>query len=214
MNLHQLTKNLLCGAFALACAGTASANLVSNGDFENPSYAIGSNPHDLGVGNGTLIGWTIGGGGGVNVNHTGASLPYWPTNPSQWLDLTGSTGGAYIEQSFATTMGATYVVSLDTFNGSLSYSGGGPQLHGFDISATGNATMPVLVTPGTGTSVFYSFTATGLSTTLRLSDATGFDSNAGWIDNVVVNSVPDGGMTAALLGMSLTGLALIRRKLA
>jgi hypothetical protein len=214
MNSQRITNTLLGGAFAGALAGTASANLIVNGDFEQPVYPSGSNPHNLAPGNSSLIGWTIGGNGGVTVNHTGSGLPYWnpPLNSSQWLDLTGASGGAYIEQSFATILGRTYYVSLDAFNGSLIYSAGGPVAHGFDISATGNAPLAVSITPGTAASVSYSFTATGSSTTLRFTEATGRDSNAGWIDNVVV-TVPDGGATAVLLGISLGGLACFRRKL-
>lgn len=99
MKLHRTIKSFLCGAVVAAFAETASANLIVNGDFEQPVYPVGSNPHDLAPGSLALVGWTIGGIGGVTVNHTGPGLPYWnpPLNSTQWLDLTGSSGGAYID---------------------------------------------------------------------------------------------------------------------
>jgi hypothetical protein len=171
---------------------SVSANLIINGDFESPDLN-GVFPVYLPAGNSAVTGWTIGGANGVTIHHVSENQPYWnpPQNSTQWLDLTGNGGGAYIEQSFATIINTPYLVTFDTFNGSLNYSGGNPQATGFKVEATGNPLLNVAVTPGTAAIISYYFTATSLSTTLRFTELTGFDSNAGWIDNVSVVAVPE-----------------------
>ena len=202
--LWAVTASLCC------IVASSQAALILNGDFEQPVLG-NANPNDIPVGSSALTDWTVGGTGGVTVNHVGSGYAsLWPGNSSQWLDLTGSSGGANISQSFSTSIGTTYLVTLDTFNGSLNYNvndPNGPQSHSFDMQATGGSLYQVNVTPGSGASVSYSFKATGTSTILSLYEATGYDSNAGWIDNVVVSAVPE--PTTMFAGAGALGLALL-----
>ena len=61
--------------------------------------------------------------------------------------------------------------------------------------------------------VTYSFTASSASTELEFLGQQGADYIG--LDNasLTANSVPDGGLTIAMLGMGISGLAFIRRKL-
>ncbi len=51
------------------------------------------------------------------------------------------------------------------------------------------------------------FTAVSGSTTLTLMDISGFDSNAGWIDNVSIEVVPEPG-TIAIISIALLPSAI------
>lgn len=173
-------KPAFCGlvlSLIATVASASAANLIANGGFEASPVTDTFLP----AGSSTITGWTIGGAPGKNV-HFASGL--WK---NQYVDLTGNSGGAYLEQAFATTTGKTYRVTLNAFNGSNYYSliglVTGPS---FSISATGNTAQNVTVTPASGAVVSYEFRATGASTTLRFTELTGTDSNASWIDNVVV----------------------------
>jgi choice-of-anchor C domain-containing protein len=83
----------------LACVGTVSANLVSNGGFESP---VAANPWStIYTGNG-LTGWTIETGSIDLING------YWqPHAGSQSVDLAGDSPGK-ISQTINTVPGASY----------------------------------------------------------------------------------------------------------
>ena len=61
------------------------------------------------------------------------------------------------------------------------------------------------VSAGLGESLAYDFVATTATTALTFMDASGFDSNAGWTDNVSVVAVPEPAMLAALAAVGLFG---------
>ncbi len=170
---------MVLGLFSTA-VGASAANLITNGGFE----ASPATDTFLPIGTTAITGWTVGGAPGSTV-HFASGI--W-TN--QFVDLTGNTGRAYLEQTFATTAGKTYLVTLNAFNGSPLFSTIG-QVTGpaFAVSATGNLAQNVTMAPGTGTLVSYQFRATGAATTLRFTELTGADSNASWIDNVIVEEV-------------------------
>jgi len=170
----------------------AAPALVLNGDFELPIQPPGT---FLPVGS-TILGWTVVGVGDVNVDHVSLGTSYWPGNTSQFMDLTGDTGGAGVQSDpFVTIAGQTYQVTFDGFNGSLVYPGSawtGPALSlqasgGPLANYNGLADMPA----GVPEVLTYSFTAVSASTTLTFMDTSGFDSNAGWIDNVTIEAVPE-----------------------
>lgn len=150
----------------------------------------------------TFGNWTVIGSGGVNVHHVGENT-IWPGNTTQFLDLTGTAGGAGIEwNSVATVVGQQYEVSWIAFNGSSVYSAGGtPTDDVFTFQATGGGVVAYDVVPGTGGTFTYSFVATSPLTTITFKDNTGFDSNAGWVDNVVFVAIPEPGV------LSLAGLS-------
>ena len=173
-------------------ASSAAPALVLNGDFEAPIQPPGT---FLPVGS-IIPGWAVVGAGGVNIDHVSLGTPYWPGNTSQFMDLTGNTGGAGVQSdSFATIAGLTYQVNFEAFNGSLvspGYAYTGPALSlqasgGPLANYNGLTDMPAGVSEG----LTYFFTAVSGSTSLTFMDTSGFDSNAGWIDNVTIEAVPE-----------------------
>ena len=214
----KLSKSaVIVSVMSMALAASATPTLLLNGDFELPVE-----PPNTFLPVGSVIpGWTVIGSGGVNVDHVSTGTSYWPGNTSQFMDLTGNTGGGGILSSaFATVVGQTYQISFDAFNGSLVYPGTaytGPVLSlqasgGPLVNFDGTTDLPA----GTPEVLTYSFTAASSSTTLTFMDTSGTDSNAGWIDNVAIQAVPEpapGVIAAAfLLPFGLMFLRNLRRK--
>ncbi len=193
-------------ALVVLLPAVASANLLSSGnwDFESPNipgplnatvtYAVGNNVGD----------WTVVGSGSVNVHHVNENT-IWPGNTSQFLDLTGETGnGGIAWYNIPTTVGQQYEASWSAFNGSSIYSAIGAVTDDvFSFQATGGSVVLYDLVPGTGSTFTYFFTASSALTTITFLDNTGADSNAGWVDNVAIELVPEPGM------LSLAGLSAI-----
>lgn len=175
-------------------SGRATGSLVPNGDFETPTTALGQ-----GVQPGTHIGlagqgWTVVGSAPVDVHHVdNGSL--W--NHSQFLDLTGSDAGpglygGVVSDPIATLIGQQYRISFDAYNGSVVYPGTPYTGPAFSLQASGSLLQSYTLVPaGVNTVLTYYFTAISSATTLTFMDLTGFDSNAGWIDNVDLVAVPE-----------------------
>ena len=189
----KLSKSIvIASAMGLILASSAGAALVLNGDFAAP---IEGPAAFLPVGS-TIPGWTVVGSGGVNVDHVFTPNTYWPGNTSQFMDLTGNSGGAGIQSdAFATIPLQTYQVTFDALNGSLVYPGSawtGPAL---SLQASGgplaNYNGLTDLPAGVPQVLTYSFTAVSPTTTLTFMDTSGFDSNAGWIDKVAIQAVPE-----------------------
>jgi hypothetical protein len=112
------------------------------------------------------------------------------------MDLTGNTGGAGVQSdAFATIPLQTYQVTFDAFNGSLVYPGSAWTGAALSLQASGgplaNYNGLTDLPAGVPQVLTYSFTAVSGSTTLTFMDTSGFDSNAGWIDNVAIQAVPE-----------------------
>ena len=193
-------------ALALLLPGVAAANMLSGGnwDFETPNITGSSNATVTYSVGSTIADWVVIGSGSVNVHHVNENT-LWPGNSSQFLDLTGTTGSGGIAWSnIATTAGQQYEISWDAFNGSSVFSSIGPKTNDvFTFQATGGSFIAYDLQPGTGTTFTYSFTASSSFATIVFQDNTGGDSNAGWIDNVVMLAVPEPGV------LSLAGLAAL-----
>ena len=188
----------LCALTALAMPVRAATSLITNGSFET-STAVGS--VTLPPGTAALAGWTI----VAKVYITAPGTTFWPGNSTRWISLVDQQGNGSMEQSFATTSGKTYQASMRTFNGSDKYSGGKPTPNALTVSATGNSALTVMNTPGQEKTVTYEFTAIGATSTLRIADASGYASNAGWIDEVTVEEVDITKPAASVTLGSLSG---------
>jgi hypothetical protein len=183
-NNCALLITLLCVGHS---APVLAQNLISNGDFETPAEPFYTY---LPVGS-TIPGWTVMGFPGTDVHHVSQPAAWWPGNPSQFMDLTGDTGGAGVQSDvFTSTIGQKYEVTFDAFNGSLVY-GGAYNGAGFTLQATGVPLAQYSLAAGDGQTLTYDFTAIATATTLTFMDASGYDSNAGWIDNVSVVAAPE-----------------------
>lgn len=197
----------MVGVAVLSLILQAKAGLVLNGDFEQPD--LGGPGANYGVGSTTVAGWTVVGSGGVTIHHVNQIDLLWPGNNSQFMDLTGNTGRAGVESAPITTVpGQTYSVTFDAVNGSRWWNAGtknpyyGPALTlqasgGALVTYSSAADLPPgsIPVPPAGNlvpvSLSYNFVATGTATTLTFMDASGYDSNAGWIDNVMIAPVPE-----------------------
>ena len=201
-------RAILAGVFGGMLTLPAGASLVLNGDFEQPN--LGGTGNYYGVGSTAVTGWTVVGSGGVTIHHVNQISLLWPNNNSQFMDLTGNSGGGGVRSAaIATLPGQTYLVTFDAVNGSRWYNAGqqnvpyyGPVLTlqasgGASATYSSAADMPPgsLPVPPAGNLIpvvlSYQFVATGTATTLTFMDVTGTDSNAGWIDNVSILAVPE-----------------------
>ncbi len=210
----KLLKSILtCMALATASICPAAPVLLMNGNFEAPVQPINA---FLAVGT-SIPGWTVIGLTGHNVHQVAAGPLNWPADTTQFLDLTGNTGGAGIRSDpFMTTPGLTYRITFNALNGSLVDPGSpytGPVL---SVQASGGPLASynglVDLPAGQPQVLSYLFAAISGSTTLTLMDISGFDSNAGWIDNVAIEVIPEPG-TIAIISISLLPSAIRLRLL-
>lgn len=96
------------GGILLVFPGEAAASLIVNGGFEAP---VATPPFQTLTGN-QLTGWTIISGSIDLING------YWPAfEGKQSIDLAGSTrNGGSLEQTFATTIGESYLLTFNYTN--------------------------------------------------------------------------------------------------
>jgi hypothetical protein len=196
--ISSLRLVVMLGGLFAAQTHSQLPSLV-NGQFDQPPQP-GANQFET-VGSTFITGWTVVGTLNHNVHYVAAGSLM---NGTAFLDLSGSgngAGGAGIAQSFSTDVGMTYRINFDAENGSLFFNQGhmGEAYTGNALSvvATGGAveyfSIPASPTsdPEGIYSLSYTFKATSPTTILTFMDASGYDSNAGWIDNVTVSVVPE-----------------------
>jgi hypothetical protein len=190
MKTFILARSLAIGVLLVATARFASANLVTNGDFET----------------GNFTGWT------VTPAPSGSDI-FVANGPGPDTTLGaffGATGNDFdvISQTFATTPGATYTLSF--FYQVTNIGMPIPAHNGFDVLwngvSIGGGLFPQFdVNPGWGTFTF-NLMATGPSTTLAFEgrNAPSFD----FLDDVSV-TIPEPS-TLALLVLAGVGAGAIR----
>ena len=168
----------------------AQGALVPNGGFENPVLS-GNQEVGLAAGTTSLPSWTV--AGSVSLYSSAYTLQYTGgADSTQLIDLTGQTaGGGSIAQTLTTVAGRSYRVTVDNYNYGVQNASAITGGKAFSIQATGSAATGYFTAYRTETTVSYDFVATGANTTLTLKDLSGFDSNAGWIDNVTLAVVPE-----------------------
>ena len=204
-NMKTVCRLLTVAAFLLGTASVSSANAIVNGSFEDV------------IGPGTVL---------VEAHGTWAlyeSIPGW-TSPVDLIEV--GLGGVYSVTGFdgqnvleldanhnatvsqiVTTPGGTYDLSFLYANrASLSTA-----TTMFDVLWNGS---PVVTNLSTISNVMLLYTlqvvATGSDTLSFVGKGTD-DSFGAIIDNVQLNTVPDGGMTSVLLGLGIVGLGFVRR---
>jgi len=191
MAMKISTKILLTltAAAAISLASPTFANIVVNGGFETGNFAGWAQQGDTGF---TGVGTSSPTGVGP---HSGSFLAYF--------GAIGDDGG--INQSLVTNAGNTYNLSFWLANDTLSSPS--------DYSVFWNGGFVTgAVNPGPSGYTLFTFNnllATGSLTALDFNfrqDPAYFE-----LDDVVVNSAPDGGNTLWLLGLGMVGICLIRR---
>lgn len=200
--MKNLLLPLLLVAFILGSADRSDANLIVNGSFENPAQSSWGLYDDIN-------GWTSGGGNPIEIG-LGEIYGVSGFHGSNVLEL-DSTGNATVSQDVTITQAGTYQLSfLAALRAGVDASSQGFRLAfgnllAFIAPPPASTVMTPYVfsinvaAPGTYT---LSFTGTGTS-----------DSYGTVIDNVQMNrnAVPDGGVTATLLGLALAGVGVFRR---
>ncbi|MEO8462326.1 MAG: choice-of-anchor C family protein [Chloroflexota bacterium] len=168
-------------------AASASAAPAVNGSFEAGS-APGSFTQVSAVDSTTITGWTVSSG---TVDYIGT---YWPAaDGARSIDLNGSGPGA-IQQSVATTIGATYRVTFSMSGNPVGGAGtktltagigAAPASFSYEIPALN---PPTLTDMKWATRTF-TFVATAATTTLTFTSTVASSAFGPALDNVRVNNV-------------------------
>jgi hypothetical protein len=199
LNLSARVRSVSLGfVLALGLAQTASANLVTNGDFET----------------GDFTGWSQ----FDNTGFTGVTGNFGGVNPvsgsfQAFFGPVGSTGG--ILQNLTTVAGQAYTIDLWVHNFGGDGTHFGVTWEGNDL---GTPTFP-LINVGGFEYTHFSFTAVATDASSQLAIVTQQNPSYWLVDDVSVNAartnnVPDSASTFGMIGLAMLGLVAVRRRLA
>lgn len=190
-------------------AAASQASLIVNGGFEAGGTFVNTalGAMQLPGASSTISGWTSTGDEIAWVDDTNLD-GIFASEGSRHLDLAGFTNVAPaggIEQSFATTVGQTYVVTFEMATNPA---------YGQSCIAVFAAGSFQIFTPTVGPgqiwhSYSWNFTATSTTTTLKFQEANSGQTVYNGLDNVAVNAVPE---PASLTAFGLGLAALLRKR--
>jgi RTX toxin RtxA len=188
----KLLKLTVTAALLFLAAAAANANLIQNGSFENPNLGGGWNLFS------SIPGWTAVGAYPIEI---GAAGIYGVTGQDglQVMEL-DSTGNAMVQQIVASAAGS-YQLSFRF----AQRAGVPPSSGSFNVYWNGNLIQSFA--PSSSVMSLYSTTVSVLANnTLEFRGTGTQDSLGALVDNVVLDSVPDGGITATLLGAAMLAM--------
>lgn len=209
---HPLSGALVLKRIALIAAAlvslghlnNVSANLITNGSFEDPSIANGSFSYLP-----SIPSWTLASGPAIEIQNQVAGSPF---AGRQFVELDSSANSS-MYQDLATVAGDTYRLSF-------AYSprpGIAANSNGIDVSWNGGVVLSLAQSgvglPDTSWTV-YNLDLKALSNSTRLQfTATGIsDSFGGYLDLVSVNAVVPEPTTFVSLGLAGVVILAVRRR--
>jgi hypothetical protein len=198
----------------------ASANLLIDGNFDNPTFPVafpfyenygpvGGDPHYGGTAFDSAWQITV---GNVDLVQQSGGWPAPPQSSPYYLDLNGNTNGA-IQQSFGTTLGQKYNLSFYYSNN----PGGSP--HPAEASVQVGSINGIVMHDGATTSdlswKFYSnsFIANAPLMTLSFAELDNCCNGGVLLDTISMSAIPESSTWAmVILGFAGVGLLAYRRK--
>jgi hypothetical protein len=200
-------RKILMASLLVSTASLASANIVTNGDFESSNIG---NTLFVGIfpGSALLTGWTIDAptpGQGVDIisNRTGCAS--CSNTNEQAVDMAGSPGRGFIYQDLTTVAGASYTLKF------FATSNGGAILNSLTIAWDGG-NIDTISTAPQGVWQAFQYTVTASTTTTRLEFFGNIDGfNGAFLDTVSVDPTAPEPASGLLVVLSGAALAMFRR---
>jgi len=191
---------------ALIVTPVQATNLIQNGSFETATVNPGTDTL-LNAVSTVITGWTVSQG---SIDYIGT---YWQASDGgRSLDLQGLASGT-IEQTFNTTIGATYRVTFDLAGNPF----GGSAIKQMRVSAVGSSADFSFDITGKSPSNMgwvsksWDFTANSTTTTLEFIGLGNSDAGAA-LDNVSVIAVPEPSSMLGLLSLGVLGIGSALRR--